>query len=198
MEQTQKDLEIIIPRSKNLSKHSGIVVLKDLTIHYWERDYINEKLNSISNHKDKLLLFTLWRTGLRITEVINIKKQDIDFANCIMQIRYLKSRKYSNRIVPIHPQLKDLFQLYSAGMNLEQKLFPISRQRADQIVKKYFGKEGYCHRFRHSFAVNWLRSGGNIVDLHMLLGHAKIQTTMEYLKIVPTDLGKELLKIQFD
>jgi len=197
MEQTQNEIEVLNPRSKNLSKHSGIVLLEQ-TIKYWEKDYINQTINKISNHKDKMLIFVLWRTGLRITEIINIKKQDIDFKNYTMQVRYLKSRKYQNRIIPIHPQLKDLLQLYSAGMNLEDKIFPITRQRADQIVKIYFGTEGYCHRFRHSFAVNWLRSGGNIVDLHRLLGHAKIQTTMEYLKIVPTDLGKELLKINFE
>jgi integrase/recombinase XerD len=196
MKQTQNEIALADRKPKNLTIHSGIVLLKQ-TIKYWEKDYINETINKISNHKDKMLLFTLWRTGLRITEIINIKKQDIDFKNYTMQVRYLKSRKYLNRIVPMHPQLKDMLQLYSAGMNLEQKLFPITRQRADQIVKHYFGKDGYCHRFRHSFAINWLRSGGNIVDLHALLGHAKIQTTMEYLKIVPTDLGKELLKIDF-
>lgn len=197
MNQTQNEIDIINPRSKNLTKHSGIV-LKEDTIKYWEKDYINQTINTIQDHKDRMLITTLWRTGLRITEILNIKKQDIDFKNYIMRVRYLKSRKYINRIIPIHPQLRDLLQLYSAGMNQEERLFPITRQRADQIIKIYFGQEGYCHRFRHSFAINWLRSGGNIVDLHRLLGHARIQTTMEYLKIVPTDLGKELLKINFD
>jgi len=50
---------------------------------------------------------------------------------------------------------------------------------------------------RHSFAVNWLRCGGEIDVLHRILGHSKIQTTMEYLKIVPRDQGKALMGIDF-
>lgn len=46
--------------------------------------------------------------------------------------------------------------------------------------------------------LNWLRSGGDLVVLHKILGHAKIQTTMEYFNIVPTGQGKELVKVQFD
>jgi len=56
---------------------------------------------------------------------------------------------------------------------------------------------GHPHQFRHSFAVNWLRCGGELVVLSRMLGHSNIQSTMEYLKIVPLDVGKELLKIQF-
>ena len=93
MEQEQKEIDIIIPKSKLLTKHSGIV-LKEETIKYWDREHINEIINKITNPKDKMLIYILWRTGLRITEIINIKKQDIDFTKYIMQVRYLKSRKY--------------------------------------------------------------------------------------------------------
>jgi integrase len=115
-----------------------------------------------------------------------------------MRLKWLKSRKYKHRIVPIHPRLKDILEIYTATLNQEDKIFPYTRQRADKIIKKHFGQEGHAHRFRHSFAVNWLRSEGDIVTLHRILGHSKIQTTMEYLKIVPIDQGKELIKIKFD
>jgi integrase len=197
MTQEQNEIEIINQKKKNLTKHSGIV-LSTQTIKYWDREYINEIINKIDNYKDKMLIYILWRTGLRITEIINIKKQDIDFNKYLMQVRHLKSRKYTHRIIPLHPQLKDILQVYTAPYNAEEKIFPITRQRADQIIKKYFGTEGYCHRLRHSFAVNWLRSGGEVTMLYRIMGHSKIQTTMEYLKIVPVDQGKELLKIQFD
>lgn len=190
------DIEIVNPNNKSLTKHSGIVLRED-TIKYWDKEYINEVIEKIHDHKDRMLIFTLWRTGLRITEVLSITKQDIDFNKMMMKVKHLKSRRYLYRIVPIHPQLKDLLRVYTATMNLETRVFPITRQRADQIIKEYFGKEGYCHRLRHSFAVNWLRGGGDVVTLHRILGHARVQTTMEYLKIVPMDQGKELLKIDF-
>jgi integrase len=142
-----------------------------------------------------MLMTFLWRSGVRITEAVSLRKCDIDFANYTMKLRWLKSRKYQHRIAPMHPYLKDMLQLYTASMLAEDRVFPITRQWAWQCCKKYLG--GHPHQIRHSFAVNWLRSGGDIVILHRILGHAKIQTTMEYLKIVPIDQGKELLKVTF-
>ena len=162
---------------------------------YWDRDVINSKLSQIQNHEHKMLLTFLWMSGVRITEAINLRKGDIDFTNYVITVKWLKSRKYNYRILPIHPNLKELIQLYTATMKQEQKVFPISRQRAWQICQRHFN--GSPHKFRHSFAVNWLRCGGDIVTLKRIMGHSKLQTTLIYLQIVPLDQGKELLKIQF-
>ena len=163
---------------------------------YWDRDYINHCINQCANHEHKILLQFLWMSGVRITEAISLRKQDIDFQNYAVTLRWLKSRKYQRRVLPLHPRLRDLLQLYTATLKAEDRVFPITRQRAWQLTQKYL--RGHPHQLRHSFAVNWLRSGGDIVTLHRVLGHSKIQTTMEYLKIVPIDQGKELLKVQFD
>jgi len=143
-----------------------------------------------------MLLQFMWYTGVRISEAISVTKGDIDFTNFVMNIRWLKSRKYKYRIVPLRPEIKQLLELYTAYMNQPDIVFKISRQRAWQIYRKYFDK-GHPHQMRHSFAVNWLRSGMDIVTLHRILGHSRIQTTMLYLKIVPVDQGKELMKVQF-
>jgi integrase len=189
-----KGNEIIdIPNNQDLTKTSEMV--KKEIPKYWERDYINQRINSISNHNHKMLIIFLWRSGVRITEAINLTKGKIDFDNYVMTVRWLKSRKYNERVAPLHPELRNLLQLYSASMKADDKIFPLSRQRAWQITKKYLG--GSPHQLRHSFAVNWLRCDGDLIILHRILGHSKIQTTMEYLKIVPIDQGKELSKIQF-
>jgi len=185
---------IVVLKNNNLTK-SSINVKRD-NVNYWSKDYINERIELTKNHQHKMLLKFLWMTGVRITEATLLRKEDIDFSNYIMTVRWLKSRKYNYRNVPIHPQLKDILQLYTATMRLNERVFPISRQRAWQIVKKNLN--GHPHQFRHSFAVNWLRNDGNIVILSQILGHSKLQTTMEYLKIVPIDQGKELLRIRFD
>lgn len=182
------------PSGKNLTKQEGNV--KEDIRKYWDKEIILEKLEKVTNHRDKMLLLFLWMSGVRITEALGLRKQDIDFKHFTMRIKWLKSRKYRERIVPIHPRLKDILELYSAPMKQEDKIFPYSRQRAWQIVQKWMG--GYPHQLRHSFAVNWLRCGGDLVILHRIMGHSKIQTTMEYLKIAPTDQGKELLKISFE
>lgn len=163
---------------------------------YWDRDHVNQCIQSVNNHEHKMLLQFLWMSGVRITEAVSLRKGDLDFQHYTMSVLWQKSRKYSRRIVPLHPRLRELLQLFTATMRQEDRVFGITRQRAWQLTHKYLG--GHPHQLRHSFAVNWLRSGGDLVVLHKILGHAKIQTTMEYLKIVPTDQGKELLKIQFD
>lgn len=162
---------------------------------YWEKDYINQRIQAIDNTTHKMLMTTLWMSGIRVSEAVGVRKQDLDPANYVMKIRWLKSRKYNYRIVPLHPHLRDMLQIYAGPLKAEDRLFPISRVRAWQLTQKYLG--GHPHQLRHSFAVNWLRCGGDIVVLHRVLGHSKIQTTMEYLKIVPVDQGRELLKVQF-
>lgn len=188
-----KTKEVTILNNQDLTK-SSINVKGDLP-KYWEKEYINQKIQDTKNHQHKMLLKFLWMTGVRITEAVSIRKKDLDFKNYMMQVRWLKNRKYNYRVVPMHPLLKDVLELYTAGLNESDLVFPISRQRAWQVVKKNLN--GHPHQFRHSFAVNWLRCGGDVIILSRILGHSKVQTTMEYLKIVPIDQGKELLKIEF-
>lgn len=162
---------------------------------YWDKQYINQKIDLVKNPLHNMLMRFLWMSGVRITEAVTMRKTDIDFDNYVISVRWLKSRKWLKRIVPIHPVLRNLLQVFTATLKSEDRVFAITRQRAWQLVQKHL--HGHPHQFRHSFAVNWLRCGGDIVILHKILGHAKIQTTMEYLKIVPVDQGKELMKIQF-
>jgi len=190
-----------------MGEHNDIVVLnnQDLTNpisnvkcdlpKYWERDYINERIDRIQNNCHRILLQFLWFTGVRVTEAVNVRKQDIDIPNYTIRVRWQKSRKWNYRHIPLHPTLRDILMIYTASMKADDLVFPISRQRAWQLVKKYM--KGHPHQFRHSFAVNWLRCGGDIIVLSRMLGHSKVQSTMEYLKIVPIDQGKELLKITF-
>jgi len=162
---------------------------------YWNRDYINQCIDSIENIRHKTLFQFLWMSGVRITEAVSLKKENIDFHNYTMILKWLKSRKYHNRVAPLHPTLKNILQIYSAPFKSDELIFPISRQRAWKLCHQYF--KGHPHQLRHSFAVNWLRCEGDLVILHRILGHSKIQTTMEYLKIVPIDQAKELFKIKF-
>jgi integrase/recombinase XerD len=188
-----KSNEVIILGNKDLTFSPQSVKVDNYK--YWTRDEINDLIQEVKNPMHKMLFIFLWRSGVRITEAINLKKQDIDFRNNVMTLKWLKSRKYKYRVVPIHQTLKDVLEVFTATLNLDCLVFPISRQRAWQLTQEHM--KGNPHKFRHSFAINWLRCGGDLVILHKILGHSKIQTTMEYLKIVPIDQGKELNKIYF-
>lgn len=179
---------------QDLTMYKGNVNLSDLPP-YWEAEYINEKIDEETNPKYQMFFRTLWITGCRVTEAINIRKRDIDFTNYVMEIRWLKNRKYHTRRIPLHPKLRDLLQMFTASIKHDELLFDFSRQRAYQIVKRRFN--GNPHMFRHSFAVQWLRCDGRIEILSQMLGHSDIKTTMIYQKIVPVDQGRELLKVKF-
>ena len=191
-----RDLELFQPRDITIP----IGFDKDLVDKiYWDREYIQTKISEIEDTSHKMLFTFLWMTGVRITEALTIKKERIDFKNYVVDIRWQKNEKkgtsWQRRVLPLHPNLKEYLQIYTAPMKTEQLVFPMTRQNAWYLSKKYFG--GNPHKFRHSFAVNWLRCGGEVVILSRMLGHKNIRTTMEYLKIVPIDQGKELLKIKF-
>lgn len=186
--------EIIVQPKKDLTKSVEQSSGSDL-IEYWDAEYIRDRLANLSPGMHKVLYQTMWMTGIRITEALNIRKRDVDLKNYTITIRWQKNRKFNTRNIACHPKLHDILEVYTAGMNLDDKLFPISRQRAWQLFKRDFG--GKPHKMRHSFAVNWLRSGGSLVMLSKALGHSRIDTTMIYLRIVPSDVGKELLNINF-
>ena len=188
-------VEVVESHKKNLTISLTNVKKKNIP-KYWNKEYINEMISKMPEGKDKMLCTFLWMTGVRITEALSLRKRDLDLKNYTAEIRHLKSRKYHTRTIPLHPRLRDLLGVYCAALNLDDRLFPISRQHAyEGVVKKWFG--GGPHTFRHSFAVHWLRSGGELVSLSRALGHSNIRQTMIYLKIVPVDIGKVLMKIDF-
>lgn len=194
MVQEQSIISVSDLKDKSLTNSAERV--KRGLIPYWDKDFINLSIDSIYDPKDKMLIRFLWMSGVRVTEAISITRKDIDLKNFTVRVRWLKSRKYKERVVPLHPQLKLILELYIAPLNLDDRVFPFTRQRAWQITMKYLN--GNPHKLRHSFAINWLRCDGDLTTLHRMLGHSKIQTTMEYLKIVPIDQGKELIKIRFE
>lgn len=189
-----KNTEITLQKGESVIVSEAEYKKKDMA-KYLEPEFIRERLQEIDDPQERMFCTFLWMSGLRVSEAVGIKIRHIDIRNKVITIMWLKSRKYNERNVPIHSQLAQMLALFIGGRNKEDKLFPFSRQRAWQITKKYFGCNP--HVFRHSFAVNFLRKGGSIVSLYRILGHSKIQTTMEYLKIVPNDLSKELEQIGF-
>lgn len=191
--------DIVDLSNTNLTNHLGVSSYRIDVRKYLEKDEMITALANVPPNMHGMIFQTLWRTGVRVTECINIRKQDIDFEHDTIQIRWLKSRKYLYRRIPLHKSLKVILYMYTATMKADEKIFPISRQRVDQLCKKY--DFGSAHTFRHSFAVNFLRQSDRpmaLVELKGLLGHSDIKTTMEYLKIVPQNEAKALEAIDFD
>jgi len=146
-------------------------------------------------YRNYILLLTLWRTGMRNSEIVNLKKQDIQDNTII--VRQGKGKK--DRVIPLESELGNLLGLFVDRLKPRDKLFPISQRQVKNIVYKYSPDEldVHPHTFRHSFAVYCLKSGMNLRTLQRILGHSSLTTTQDYLDLVGKDIVDDFKKVDW-
>ncbi len=127
-------------------------------------------------------------TGCRINEALNLRKQDIDFDNLLIKVT---GKGDKDRIIPISRECRAV--LFRWCRHEFEYVFPAKghkwayRSALDQFKRLCIrlgidGARTSFHTFRHYFAVNYIRSGGDLYRLSKTLGHTDIQTTAIYLK----------------
>jgi integrase/recombinase XerD len=135
-----------------------------------------------------LLIKTLFQTGARVSEFVNIKVNDVFFDEQMILIAKAKGGK--SRYVPMLPQLAQELRTH-LGNRATGYLFetvrhtPYSPRRIQQIVKEtaadaQITKRVYPHLLRHSVATTLLERGMPIEQIQKFLGHAKLETTQIY------------------
>ncbi len=151
--------------------------------------------NALSNKKHKAMLFTAYSSGLRVSEIVNLKISDIDSGRMQILVRSAKGKK--DRYVNLSPLLLDILRQYikeykpRPGVYLfesEQTLKAYPTRTVQQIfsnAKRNAGirKEVGIHSLRHSFATHLLDKGTDIRYIKDLLGHFNIRTTERYLHV---------------
>jgi len=158
---------------------------------------IKEILNRArNNRRNYLIILLMWRTGMRNSEVVKLKKQDINFEEERIMIHQGKGRK--DRWIPLDTVLGDLLAYHMGNMVLEERLFPITTAQVRNIVHKYQDCEYIKpHTFRHSFAVHCLKNGMNIRILQKVLGHSNLDTTAVYLDLIGEDIMDDFRKVNW-
>lgn len=165
---------------------------------------LNQKFPSTpAGYRDKAILETLYATGLRVSELINLDVEDVDFEAGYI-ICFGKGSK--QRVVPFgskaHKSLEEYLRFGRPVLlkaNWRQKaLFlnsrggRLTRQSCWQIVKKVAKRAGikkiYPHSLRHSFATHLLKGGADLRAVQEMLGHASISTTQIYTSLSREDL----------
>jgi len=152
---------------------------------------IRKLIEITSNIKHKLIIKMLYGCGLRVSEIINLKKEDIDFNEDLIKIKLAKGRK--DRFVNIPNSLKKELESY-CNLNNKEILFPSSRggklttATIRKIIKNSSKKAGikkdiHPHTLRHSFATHLLEQGTDLRIIQKLLGHSDIKTTQIYLSV---------------
>jgi len=192
-----------------------VTPIRDLKA-YLVPDQVNRLIAVAKTIRDVLLVLILWRTGIRVGELIGIRVPDIDFENRAILIKVQKMRKKDGRtverrrIVPIDQgslhMIKEYLEWRKQFPYKGDLLFPITRQRVDQIFWKLGGRAGikeigdpavskhrklHPHVLRHSFAIHCIKKGMSIERLQKILGHQSPTTTSVYLQYSVADLHED-------
>ncbi|MCX6711741.1 MAG: tyrosine-type recombinase/integrase [Candidatus Woesearchaeota archaeon] len=157
-------------------------------------------INIINNHKSKLMVSLMYACGLRVSELVNLKTNNLDFNERIGHIKQAKGKK--DRVFNIPTFLFDDLkaQVEYQKRNNQEYLFTSSKGRLtsrnlQKIVKNAalragIEKQVHCHTLRHSFATHLLENKVDIRKIQELLGHADLSTTQIYTHISREELKK--------
>jgi len=149
--------------------------------------------------RDRAIIETLYTTGIRRMEAVNLKLYDIDINNGTLMVRHGKGNK--DRMLPLGERACAWLQKYieevRPSLTLEPDdgtVFlteygqPMLKNRLSDTVKKHIEaagilKPGACHIFRHSMATHMLENGADIRFIQAMLGHSTLSTTEIYTQV---------------
>jgi integrase/recombinase XerD len=155
-------------------------------------------------HRDRAMLEVLYATGLRVSELINLKQSQVNLNQGVLRIQGKGDRE---RLIPIGDEAQRWVREFQAGPRVEillerqtEYLFPtrrgdrMTRQAFWHIIKRYakkaeIGGKLSPHTLRHAFATHLLNNGADLRVVQMLLGHSDLSTTQIY-----THVARERMK----
>jgi len=168
-------------------------------------DEIRRIINSITNLKHRAIISTIYSCGLRISEAVNLKINDID--SSAMTVKIVNAKGRNDRIVMLSEKLLSLLREYFK--EYKPKIYLFEGQKGEQYstrsIQQIFNnaakkvgikKKVTVHSLRHSFASHLLDNGTDIRFIQELLGHKHLSTTQIYTHINPASVKK--IKSPFD
>ncbi|MDC7220996.1 MAG: tyrosine-type recombinase/integrase [Spirochaetales bacterium] len=155
-------------------------------------------LGAIRNVQHRTMIAMLYGSGLRVSEVVNLRIRDLDFDSFTLTVRGGKGGK--DRITLLSPSLKDnleyligerspreyLFKGYT-GRKLTVRTLQIVFEKA--CLKTGLDGKATCHTLRHSFATHLMENGTDVKSIKNFLGHSSVNTTMIYLHVAESRLN---------
>ena len=168
--------------------------------YYLTKEEVKNLINAAETKKSKLMISLMYATGMRVSELVNLKLSHLEFENQIGHICQGKGKK--DRIFNIPKALYSKLKNYSEEQqkNNQEYLFTgpkskLSSRNIQKIVKNAakkaeIKKDAHCHTLRHSFATHLLENGIEIRMIQELLGHADISTTPRYAHVSAEQIKK--------
>jgi len=162
-------------------------------------EFIKSKLAKIQNIKHRAILTLTYSVGLRVSEIVNLKIEDIDSKRMIIHIKNAKGRK--DRIVPLSQIVLELLREY--WRNFKPKVYLFNGQNSlkysigscQKIYKKYIDDKSSIHTLRHSSFTNLLESGTDLRIIQKIAGHSSSKTTEIYTHVSNQMLSRVKLPI---
>lgn len=156
------------------------------------RSEVGKILESTKNAKHRLLLALAYGAGLRVSEVVSLQVQDLDFEELTVHIKLAKGQK--DRISVMPESLIDSLKNMVAGKAGNDFVFASERggKLTTRTAQKVFEnslrescvkKDATFHSLRHSFATHLLENGTDVRYVQELLGHLNIRTTQRYTQV---------------
>jgi integrase/recombinase XerD len=161
-------------------------------------------VNDPIGHRDRTMLEVLYATGLRVSELINLRQSQINLNQGVLRVRGKGDRE---RLIPLGDEAQRWLREFVSGPRVEillerqtEYLFPtrrgdrMTRQAFWHIIKRYAKKADIVgklspHTLRHAFATHLLNNGADLRVVQMLLGHSDLSTTQIY-----THVARERMK----
>ena len=155
-------------------------------------------LRGLVDLKHRAILMTAYAAGLRVSEVVGLRVDDIDSRRMVIRVRQAKGRK--DRYVMLSPRLLAVLREYWKVERPTDWLFPgdvpgdpsparrCTRSASGPREAAGLGKHVTVHTLRHSFATHLLEGGTDLRTIQVLLGHRKPRTTAVYTHVSPAAL----------
>jgi site-specific recombinase XerD len=158
------------------------------------RQEVARLFENVPNLKHRTVLMTLYGAGLRLSEALGLRVDNVDSQRMVLHIRQGKGKK--DRYVTLSATLLGQLQKYwqacrppqwlFCGSTPDRQLGPSSVQRATSVarLRARLNKHVTPHTLRHCFATHLLEAGTDLRTIQMLLGHGSLHTTGVYLHVV--------------
>ncbi len=170
-----------------------------LSVREAERVLAQPDLSTPIGIRDRAILETLYSTGIRRQEAVDLDLYSVDAEGGVLTVRQGKGKK--DRMIPIGRRALEWIGRYLDEVRPELVMEPddgalfltvnrarFSPERMSLLVRQYvaaanLGKEGSCHLFRHTMATLMLEGGADIRFIQAMLGHSSIEATQVYTRV---------------
>lgn len=152
-----------------------------------------------NQRRAQMVALTILDTGLRLKEALAVRRDDVDFDNLLLTVRNGKGGK--QRVVPMSCELRKILSKFMSANVSRTGLVFFSGEGSQMLqnnIRRDFGQlcsrvrisgvKGGFHCLRHTFAVNYVRNGGDVFRLQRILGHSTLDMTRRYVDLQTADL----------